>query len=342
MKKLLEKIIYVCKLTLKGFQYICTLLSKGFYFYPKEFFILLKKLFKKKIFDRLINHFEKRQEEPEHFLLIVLYFVAVITLIKLLYVKPVDVIHNEVPNGNQVVDKNDNKDNSKDDKVDNNQSSENNNSNGNGNSNNHNNYVDSNPYRNFAKTKFEDINVKAVKTQNSDTVAWLSVDGTTINYPIVQTGDNDYYLEHSFDKSNKKSGWTFMDYRNNKDMSDTNTIFYGHNLLNMTAFGSIAKIFEKSWASNSNHSIVVVTEDKKYYYTVFSGYYTSPETYYLQTNFYSDSEKEEFLKTLSNRNILDIDNSISSSDKIITLSTCTDDNTGRKVIHAKLVTVLDN
>ena len=109
MKKLLEEIIYACKLTLKGFQYICTLLSKGFYFYPKEFFILLKKLFKKKIFDRLINHFEKRQEEPEHFLLIVLYFVAVITLIKLLYVKPGDVIHNEVLNGNQVVDKNDNK-----------------------------------------------------------------------------------------------------------------------------------------------------------------------------------------------------------------------------------------
>ena len=245
MKKLLEEIIYACKLTLKGFQYICTLLSKGFYFYPKKFFILLKKLFKKKIFDRLINHFEKRQEEPEHFLLIVLYFVAVITLIKLLYVKPVDVIHNEVPNGNQVVDKNANKDNSKDDKVDNNQNSEeNNNSNSNGNSNN--NYADSNPYRNFAKTKFEDINVKAVKAQNSDTVAWLSVDGTTINYPIVQTGDNDYYLKHSFDKSIKKSGWTFMDYRNNKNMSDTNTIFYGHNLLNMTAFGSIAKIFEKT------------------------------------------------------------------------------------------------
>ena len=52
--------------------------------------------------------------------------------------------------------------------------------------------------------------------------------------------------------------------------------------------------------------------------------------------------KEEFLKTLSSRNILNIDNSVNSNDKIITLSTCTDDNAGRKVIHAKLVTVLDN
>ena len=71
------------------------------------------------------------------------------------------------------MDKNANKDNSKDDKVDNNQNSEeNNNSNSNGNSNN--NYVDSNPYRNFAKTKFEDINVKAVKAQNSDTMRFIS------------------------------------------------------------------------------------------------------------------------------------------------------------------------
>ena len=340
MKKLLEKTGYVCKLTLKGFQYICTLLSKGFYFYPKEFFILLKKLFKKEIFNRLINHFAKKQKEPEYFLLIVLYFVAVITLVKLLYVKPGDVVHNEIPNSNQIVDKNNNadsKNNDKDSTIDANQSSEKNNS-----SNSNGDYVDSNPYRNFAKTKFEDINIKDVKIQNSDTVAWLSVDGTTINYPIVQTLDNDYYLEHSFDKSNKKSGWTFMDYRNNMDMSDTNTIFYGHNLLNMTAFGSIAKIFEKTWASSSNHSIVIVTEDKKYYYTIFSGYYISPETYYLQTNFYSDGEKSEFFETLSSRNILNIDNSVSVNDKIITLSTCTDDNTGRKVIHAKLVAVLDN
>ena len=334
MKLLFEKIGYIYELTLKGFKYICTLISKGFYFYPKEFFILLRKLSKKNIFDRLINHFKKRQEEPECFLFIVLCFVATITLIRIFYIKPSNIVNNDLPDVNQVMDKDliDNKyekidNNHSDDEVDNNSDND---------------YVDSNPYRNFAKTKFEDINIKALKKINSDTVAWLSVDGTTINYPIVQAEDNDYYLTHSFDKSSKKSGWTFMDYRNNKDMSDTNTIFYGHNLLNMTAFGSITEMFKDSWSNSSNHSIVVITETKKYYYTVFSGYYSSPESYYLKTNFYLDSDREDFLKTLSERNILNIDNSISADDKIITLSTCTDDNTGRKVIHAKLVNVLDN
>ena len=112
MKLLFEKIGYIYELTLKGFKYICTLISKGFYFYPKEFFILLRKLSKKNIFDRLINHFKKRQEEPECFLFIVLCFVATITLIRIFYIKPSNIVNNDLPDVNQVVDKdlNDNKD----------------------------------------------------------------------------------------------------------------------------------------------------------------------------------------------------------------------------------------
>ena len=81
---------------------------------------------------------------------------------------------------------------------------------------------------------------------NDQVVGWLSVDTTNINYPIVQTKNNDYYLNHDINKSLSGSGWTFMDYRNNPDMSDDNTIFYGHNLLNKTAFGSIDNIFKSN------------------------------------------------------------------------------------------------
>lgn len=128
-----------------------------------------------------------------------------------------------------------------------------------------------------------------------------------------------------------------MDYRNNPYMEDKNTVFYGHNLPNKTAFGSLENIFTKDWLDNSNKSIIILNGDKKYYYRVFSAYYTTPEVYYLQRDFNSLDEYKEFLKTIVSRNILDIDTEVTVSDQIITLSTCNDGSSGRKVVHAKLI-----
>mgnify|MGYP002627390419 CR=1 FL=1 len=128
-----------------------------------------------------------------------------------------------------------------------------------------------------------------------------------------------------------------MDYRNDINMSDDNTIFYGHNLLNKTSFGSISNIFTKKWFNSSNHYIIVRTPTKKYVYEIFSIYYIDPEVYYLQNNFYSDSEHKAFLDKLKGRSKFKFSATVSTNDKIITLSTCTDDNKGRKVVHAKLI-----
>ena len=295
--------------------------------------MFLSKIFKKsKFLEKCVRHYGKRQLQPEFCLLIILYFLAACTLAKILYVKPVDVVHNDFDSITKTPDNKDSVDNNTD-----------NNTNNSNNSNSTNTGVsitqDSNLFRRFAKTPLDQVNISQLKESNPDTVAWLSVDGTTINYPIVQTTNNDYYLNHSYDKSKKRTGWTFMDYRNDPNMNDNNTIFYGHNLLNKTAFGSIADIFSVNWQKNSNKSIMIITENKKYYYTIFSAYYVAPEVYYLQNVFYDTETYQEFLNTISSRNILNIDNSVNVNDKIITLSTCSDDNTGRKVVHAKLVAV---
>lgn len=333
-------IVNFFKFLISGFFSICSILAKGFYFYPKQLFAFLGKLFKTEKFNKIIKYYEKKQGQPEFCLLFILYVIAILTLIKILYVKPQEVVHNNIDfeieeNVNNDADIED--ENTDSDIVD----VDTNNSNGSTNSSSSSSgiVIDTNPYRLFAKTSLDSVNFNDLKSQNSDTVAWISVDGTNINYPIVQTDNNDYYLDHSFDKSYKKTGWTYMDYRNSTDMTDNNTIFYGHNLLNKTAFGSIANIFTDDWVNNSNHSIVILTEGKRYIYKVFSAYYIDPEIYYLQTIFYSDSEYQSFLNTLSARNIINIDNSVLVTDKIITLSTCTEDNKGRKVVHAKLISV---
>ena len=67
---------------------------------------------------------------------------------------------------------------------------------------------------------------------NNEIVSWISVYSTNINYPIVKSDNNEFYLNHNINKSYDSNGWTFMDYRNNSYLSDSNTIFYGHNLIN--------------------------------------------------------------------------------------------------------------
>ena len=196
---------------------------------------------------------------------------------------------------------------------------------------------ETNIYRRYGKLSINTIDFTELKKVNNEVVAWLMVDGTNVNYPIVQTTDNDYYLNHDFLGRLKASGWTYMDYRNHSDMSDMNTIFYGHNLLNKTGFGSLSNVFTNEWFQESNHYVVVRNENRKYVYQVFSCYTIEPEIYYLQTNFYTNRDYQEFLDTLIERSIYDFKMEVGLDDKIITLSTCTDDAKGRRVIHAKLV-----
>ena len=334
-------IIDFFKAIIKGFYFLCSLLTKGFYFYPKQFFIFLKKIFNIKFFDKIINFYEKRQKQPEFCLLLVIYFIAFTTVFKIVYVKPQEVVKNDVDfdinedinirQDDEIIetdeDVQDNQEIVENEPIDN--------------SNNNSSFggivIDNNPYRIFSKTSLNDVNILDLKNRNSDTIAWISVDGTNINYPVVKTDNNDFYLDHSFDKSYKKTGWIFMDYRNDNEMGNYNTIFYGHNLLNKTAFGSIGNIFESNWVNTSNHTIIVLTDKMQYVYKIFSAYYIDPEIYYLNNTFSSVMEYQTFLNTISSRNIINIDNSVSVDDKIITLSTCTEDNKGRKVVHAKLI-----
>ena len=128
-----------------------------------------------------------------------------------------------------------------------------------------------------------------------------------------------------------------MDYRNSPSMEDKNTIFYGHNLLNKTAFGSLANLFTDKWFNKSNHRITIRTESGIYTYEVFSVYYIDPEVYYLQTSFYNDETYKEFLDTLVSRSLYNFNVELSTDDQIITLSTCTEDNKNRKAMHARRI-----
>ena len=115
MKKIARFFVYIFKTTSKGFCFLCSILSKGFFFYPKQFFVFLSKIFKKsKFLEKCVKHYEKRQLQPEFCLLIILYFLAACTLAKILYVKPVDVVHNDFDSITKTPDNKDSVDNNND------------------------------------------------------------------------------------------------------------------------------------------------------------------------------------------------------------------------------------
>lgn len=181
------------------------------------------------------------------------------------------------------------------------------------------------------------VDFTELKEKNKDTVAWINVNNTNINYPVVQTDNNDYYLTHSYDKSKNKAGWVFMDFRNNSNLDNKNTIIYAHSRLDKTMFGSLSKVLKKDWYTNKdNHIIRISTPDVNCLYQIFSVYVIKEETYYIKTKFNSGSEYKKFLDTIKNRSKYDFQTSLDVDSQIITLSTCYSD-TERTVVHAKLI-----
>lgn len=193
---------------------------------------------------------------------------------------------------------------------------------------------------NYVNVSYITTDFKQLLNKNSDTVGWLKVNNTKVNYPVVQSKDNEYYLKHDFYKNNNTNGWIYGDYRDDFNNFGNNTIIYGHNLTNRSMFGSLIWTLKTSWYTNTdNQYIKLSTPNASTVWKIFSIYQIKPEVYYLKTYFDSDSDHQEFLNTLKNRSIYNFKEDVNSSDKILTLSTCSDDGTKRMVIHAKMIKI---
>lgn len=181
------------------------------------------------------------------------------------------------------------------------------------------------------------VDFNELTKKNSDTVAWIQVNNTNINYPVVKTTNNDYYLNRSYDKQYNEAGWVFMDYRNTGNLNDKNTIIYAHSRLDKTMFGSLSKVLKSNWYKNKdNHIIKISTPNENSLYQIFSVYKIKAEDYYITTNFNTNNEYLNFLNTIKNRSIYNFNVTLNENDSIITLSTCYSD-TERTVVHAKKI-----
>lgn len=195
-----------------------------------------------------------------------------------------------------------------------------------------------NDYWDYVKLPFYEVDFTALKEKNPDTIAFIHMQGNNINYPVVQTDNNDYYLKHAYDKSKNSAGWVFMDYRNSITDLSENTVIYGHGRLDETVFGSLKNALTKTWQANKeNYVIWLTTEKENLVFQIFSIYTIPSENYYIETDFSSSADKEKWLNTMKERNTTSFDTSVNTNDKILTLSTCQNNNGGRIVVQAKLI-----
>jgi len=181
------------------------------------------------------------------------------------------------------------------------------------------------------------VDFEKLKEINNQIVAYLKVNGTKIEYAVVQAKDNNYYIRKDLNKKNNVGGSIFMDYKNKLDGTDKNIVIYGHNIKDGSMFGTLKNILEEEWYNNEeNYIIDLITEKEEQKYQVFSIYKIENEDYYIDTEF-KKNEFAKFIKTLKNRSIKDFEIKVTQVDSILTLSTCADNNKHRVVLHARKI-----
>lgn len=182
------------------------------------------------------------------------------------------------------------------------------------------------------------VDFNKLKEQNNETVAWIKVNNTSVEYPVVRATNNSFYLNHSFDKSKNSAGWIFADYKNKFDNTDKNIVIYGHNMKDNSMFGSLKNILNSDWYDNEeNTNIILYTENEKCIYKVFSIYKIENEDYYIKTEFSDDNNFEQFVNTIKKRSIKEFNTDVLKDNNILTLSTCANNNKYRVVLHAKKI-----
>ncbi len=182
--------------------------------------------------------------------------------------------------------------------------------------------------------------LEEIRAVNSDIIGWIRMDNTEINYPLVVGDDNDYYLTHAYNGEYLRSGTIFADYRCSKTslLDNRNTVLYGHNMATGAMFAVINNY--KKHPEIFENKVSIYGFDGIYVYEPVLFLDTEASFYYFQVNFGSDADFEEYIKKMSDAAIWKSGAAISSSDKLLTMSTCSGDSvTGRRVLLARLVGV---
>lgn len=182
------------------------------------------------------------------------------------------------------------------------------------------------------QTPWLSVDFEKLAQINPDIVAWIFIEGTGINYPVVQGTDNDYYLNHLFDGTYHSSGCIFLDAACSANLSNPHTIIYGHNMKDQSMFAELTSYQDQNYYE-AHPVVLLVTPTHQYKIRLFSGYVSDPWTNSWQTDF-SSQNFGDWVSEIASRSSFSSDVYPSEEDHIVTFSTCSYEfDNARFVVH---------
>ncbi|MDO4302642.1 MAG: class B sortase [Bacillota bacterium] len=185
---------------------------------------------------------------------------------------------------------------------------------------------------------------KTLYEKNKKLIGWLKIDDTIIDYPVMQTSNNEYYLEHNFNQEYDKNGSLFLDCDCSIYPRSTNLIIYGHHMKSGQMFGQLQKYAKESYGKE--HSIIQfdsIYEKATYQvmYVFYSQVYGEDDLvfkYYQFINANSEEEFNSYMREMEAMSLYDTGVTASFGDSLLTLSTCDYSQAdGRFVVVAKRI-----
>lgn len=180
---------------------------------------------------------------------------------------------------------------------------------------------DENPSDENTNINWPAVDFAALKEINPDIVAWVYIEGTEINYPVVQGTDNQYYLKHLFNGKWNSSGCIFLDRRNEPDFSDRHSIIYGHHTKNGTMFSGLTQ-YKKQEFYQAHPTILLITPEQNIRVEIFAGYVANVKDDAWEIALELDTKFEAWLEAARSRSCFESDMIPAVTDRIVTLSTC--------------------
>lgn len=189
------------------------------------------------------------------------------------------------------------------------------------------------------------LKLEELQKENNEIIGWLEIEGTNINYPVLQGTDNEFYMKNNYKKEKSKNGSIFLDKSYNWDIPSSNLLLYGHNNKNGTMFQDLLKYKnEDFYKEHTKIKFTTNTEDSIYeIMSVFYSrvYYKSEQNvfrYYYFVNANNEQEYNDFVNNAKKSSIYDTGVTANYGDQLLTLSTCEySQEDGRFVVVSKKI-----
>jgi len=171
------------------------------------------------------------------------------------------------------------------------------------------------------KIRMPAMDFEAAKKEFPDVAAWIRINGTGINYPVMYGANNEYYMTRRPDGKKSRSGSIFIDYRNAPDFSNHNTFIYGHHMRSGAMFGMLSNYKNQSYY-DKHPTVSIFTSKANYELELFAGYTFNQQEEKQSMKFTDAKALDNYVRSAKQRSMFKSDVEVKFGDRLVTLCTC--------------------